>query len=1688
MARKSAPIPRQAYRDVLANVIGSLGPSDYQLNAADQARRALAHNYLVSQTWKPTPPPKKKSDGGGGFWDSLKSFGGDALGTIGNVLSLPADVVSSGVKEGMDALGAFGDSQHASWSDFFRGANPWDEKHAVTPADLAGFGSNHDITLNGKHYWGNLDKGIVYNKDSVAKLADSKTAFPNWVPFVGGAPIARTVGTIGFDVAGDPLSVLTAGGGEALNAERLVKNAEHAAQLEHAAALEKGLSEAEAVARSKQVIEHGKEALARFREGGYKALTEADKAAFETSKLVPSMRVFGTGAVGKRTLGKVLPYFSEERYVPLVSQEGKVANALTQVSSDARRALTAAAYGKDGASRLALLSSGTAADKQAKALLRSGSPDVFGIPKANLLGRLGDKRQAAIVAQDLRAWDRVVKKLPKTSLDEVMAGLEGDAALAAKHEGTVTELRKIYDSIHQRLTDAGVPVGYHENYLPHMLSADAKRALGIKGGDVKGTKAFFENARTITDPTKGAVDWLGGTIDGATAGERRAQAEAIFKKFVEERSASNPQLATELDAAKATLFNPNQREVFARYSEIAARRQVLEQNRRVLASLGYGDLASGTPDVPPGMAASGLDVPPNPVMPSGPPPALTQAPMESAPMPPTMSGDINGAGSVPAMAGTSGGPSPVSMMDGGTAPSDLALSGYSRPADPLDVHAPTVAAVPPHQDSLASATQIAADAPPPVFQVQDGVATATTNSFGQARRQAKDAVQVADWHAKRLDVLESEFNQLEKDQTVLARAVDAGRNPEFDLNAVARPKSSLDHSYDYGPIAPTREDMAKIDARAKQVGRARAVAEWRNGDPVGRVLSGEDTSVFGDVHHSIRKKIDAVFKPIRDRIDAERTLENVNREIQKQQAIAAVMSPDHAMRAQVDTALASLQVARATALKVLAGLPEAKPFRSVDEMLTALSEAGVGAKRMQVFRNKIDKLLPENQGMSDLRTAFAGLKERGLIPEGIKSVEDMTVEQRQAFLEGLGKINAEMRRTNIPDPYAGVHAPMEIQAHAANIERQQEIVAQVARVAGLDPHQMDSIYTTVESAGGFSRERLPSEVLPHLLERARARIDDARKAALAQQALVEAGAIRKPQLAVEMDAARSAADQLNHSTELLAAPMDPMAADVAAQGAGVTPAERMVEAYNTVANETARRMDSMPSMPSFSSGSGGSPLARSKTNGLGPSGIMQSGTSVPPPSSMPSAVVEHVQNQMRDALRQQVYAGVVLPDELMQHLLHIERVPGAIPFFDRMVNWTKAWQITSPGFHVRNMLGGIINNAAYGMDGVPLDSYRVARWFANDGRVETANAKQLSMILGRKVSQSGVEAARAEAVKVRQMVAESIGRGQIGSEFTHTKAWIENAKPHRIRNLVNPTTNNTLVRSSANAGEHVEGILRGALAHKVLMDVGVNDPTAMEKVYEWVDKLHFDYNRLSTGERKVKKIIPFYTWTRRNVPLQAEMMLTKPRIMNRYLTIKRDVEQMSSPDKVTPDYMSGFGFIRLPLMMNGGHVFASPTTPMNDLADATSSNPLETALSMVSPIAKTPVELMLRKQFWKGLPLRSFGQGGETPDPTNGFLGRLLEPMGWAHKAKDGTYWMGENTSYAVGQYLPWVARTARLFPSSQSKYKDRVFTAWLSFLGFGERTNTLDEQQRQLYAQKIKSGLSKREQARVAKILAAQG
>lgn len=294
---------------------------------------------------------------------------------------------------------------------------------------------------------------------------------------------------------------------------------------------------------------------------------------------------------------------------------------------------------------------------------------------------------------------------------------------------------------------------------------------------------------------------------------------------------------------------------------------------------------------------------------------------------------------------------------------------------------------------------------------------------------------------------------------------------------------------------------------------------------------------------------------------------------------------------------------------------------------------------------------------------------------------------------------------------------------------------------------------------------------------------------------------------------------------------------------------------------------------------------------------------------------------------------------------------------DAVQNTWKGWTtVIFPKFHIRNTAGNLWNNH---LAGVTAPSYAKAaamqmfRFHLNSGNpLETVALKQLQ--------QMGID--RAQAIRIFTE-AEKMG--------VLNKGWYAGDIERSIaENLKRPG----VVEYGQKVGTSMENNAR--LAHFIdRIEKGVDPHGAAMSVKKYL----FDYKDVTAFEREVmKRFMPFYTWSRKNIPLQLEGLMTQP---EKYYPVMAALRERDPQDLLRLKYTRPDLFERLPVEFKRtiDSITYIPLEGIIPAADLTRMfRPQEMLFELLSPYAKTPIELGINKSFFNEQEIEKYeGQTSE---------------------------------------------------------------------------------------------------------------
>lgn len=432
--------------------------------------------------------------------------------------------------------------------------------------------------------------------------------------------------------------------------------------------------------------------------------------------------------------------------------------------------------------------------------------------------------------------------------------------------------------------------------------------------------------------------------------------------------------------------------------------------------------------------------------------------------------------------------------------------------------------------------------------------------------------------------------------------------------------------------------------------------------------------------------------------------------------------------------------------------------------------------------------------------------------------------------------------------------------------------------------------------------------------------------------------------------------------------------------------------------------------------------------------------------------------------------------------------------YDSFLKVWRAAATTSPGFHSRNYFGGIINNVHADINPAMYSTWRtmdrtlelleygggnvrrrtpLAGPAARTGEEALDNAVTVLKAKG-KVTLPNGQTLRGRnmdpkmvddwAAVVRSGVAE---QGQFDELGARGVQLTNRSTGRKAADLTPFSPNWRPYRASRNFGGNVEATLRGALALDTLSKGGTIDDAIGV-----VHKFHFDYSDLSNIERNVlHRMSAFYTWTRKNLPLQLEMMASNPRAFNRYLAIQRNIEVGQEEDEnLIPDFIERSSRIKLPW---GDNVYLTPETPFSNLTQMMS---LKGLITSTAPPVSVTVDMLRGKDSFTNSP---FADRYKHVSVTWGAIPGLLpalESIGKVTRDAEGRPMVSAGTEDVIKGLFPMLSTMYRLAPpraeegetprSGQRTREEQISSAVSWAFGIGNYVATPSRQRNVLMGQ----------------------
>lgn len=294
------------------------------------------------------------------------------------------------------------------------------------------------------------------------------------------------------------------------------------------------------------------------------------------------------------------------------------------------------------------------------------------------------------------------------------------------------------------------------------------------------------------------------------------------------------------------------------------------------------------------------------------------------------------------------------------------------------------------------------------------------------------------------------------------------------------------------------------------------------------------------------------------------------------------------------------------------------------------------------------------------------------------------------------------------------------------------------------------------------------------------------------------------------------------------------------------------------------------------------------------------------------------------------------------HFQNVESESAFWSMYDKFLTIYKSVNtLPNPGFHINNAIGNAFNSFLYcGSAALNPHKINIARTI-----IKNPDPKQFIRVNGVDISYKDMN--------------------RIFKEVGVTGGYFEGEMAKEIHEHWRMLPG---IKQGLRLGTEIEETQRGALFIEAMMN-GNSPSEALDVVNQFL----FDYSNLTEQEQKyMKRAIPFYTFMRKNVPLQLREMMLQPELYRNLEKGINNFERFSGEDYVRDEDRSEWrkDYIQVPFQIEGKNFGFTPNLPYQQLDRLTPSK----LIGQTSPLIKAPIELATGEYAYTGMPISDAGE------------------------------------------------------------------------------------------------------------------
>jgi hypothetical protein len=371
--------------------------------------------------------------------------------------------------------------------------------------------------------------------------------------------------------------------------------------------------------------------------------------------------------------------------------------------------------------------------------------------------------------------------------------------------------------------------------------------------------------------------------------------------------------------------------------------------------------------------------------------------------------------------------------------------------------------------------------------------------------------------------------------------------------------------------------------------------------------------------------------------------------------------------------------------------------------------------------------------------------------------------------------------------------------------------------------------------------------------------------------------------------------------------------------------------------------------------------------------------------------------------------GVAVPDRMLSMLEALPQtrreMSALMKMWDRYIQFFKTYATLSPRFHVRNMMSAVFMNAAHGVSVDSMNAgFKLWNRYMNDPRIYRSLSPSEKQVIDAVLASGAGQF-------------DELGRAAVGGRLTQ----------------------NRVTNASYKAGQYVEGWVRAGMA----WDSIVARNNGIDEAIARIEFVHFIYSDSSKLDQQARRLVPFWTFFSRNIPMQIQTMWTKPRMYQLYNQTMKNISADEEGD-VVPYYLKDQGAVKLPF---GDNLYLAPDIGFNrlreDLEKLTPEGFPRLASDTIAPL-RLAIEGLAGERLYTGQPFND-----DRAVPVSGAKWALLPLMallGGVTEDESGRLAYTDFANYATESLVPTLGQLERLFPQEERNQQRRA-TNVLGFL-----------------------------------------